>query len=149
MPRARYSTLKHALIKLGFQNSKTDSFLFIYQNNFVTRYFLVYMEDFVIIGNDLKFVTSLIHSLGTWFSLKDMGQLYIFSLHTQMPNGHAILMIKHLHLLISFSLVLIPSLGDSKTTGSSMLVPLLLLPLIQCGCSLCSTSFLLKNLPTL
>jgi hypothetical protein len=49
-PQAWYSTLKHALIQLGFHNSKSDS----------------------------SFVQSLIQQLGDQFSLKDMGPLNYF-----------------------------------------------------------------------
>ena len=77
-PRAWYSTLKLAIMGLGFQNSKADSSLFIYCQNFVICYLLVYVDDLVITGNNLCFVSEIVAQLGNWFSLKDMGQLNFF-----------------------------------------------------------------------
>jgi hypothetical protein len=77
-PRAWYSTLKHTLIQLVFHNSKSDSSLFIYHRGSVMCYMLVYVDDFVLTGNDSSFVKSLIQQLGDQFSLKDMGPLNYF-----------------------------------------------------------------------
>jgi len=77
-PRAWYSMLKHALIQLGFHNSKSDSSLFIYHCGSVICYMLVYVDDLVLTGNDSNFVQSLIKQLSDQFSLKDMGPLNYF-----------------------------------------------------------------------
>ena len=63
---------------LGFQNSKADSFIFIYCQNSVICYLLVYVDDLVITGNNLCFVYEIVAQLGNRFSLKDMGQLNFF-----------------------------------------------------------------------
>ncbi|WKA01767.1 hypothetical protein VitviT2T_020032 [Vitis vinifera] len=39
---------------------------------------LVYVDDLVITGNNLCFVSEIVAQLGNWFSLKDMGQLNFF-----------------------------------------------------------------------
>ena len=62
----------------GFQNSKADSSLLIYCQNSVICYLLVYVDDLVIIGNNLCFVSEIVAQLGNRFSLKDMGQLNFF-----------------------------------------------------------------------
>ena len=62
----------------GFQNSKADSSLFIYCQNSVICYLLVYVDDLVIIGNNLCFVSEIVAQLSNRFSLKDMGQLNFF-----------------------------------------------------------------------
>ena len=36
------------------------------------------MDDLVITGNNLCFVSEIVAQLGNWFSLKDMGQLNFF-----------------------------------------------------------------------
>ena len=41
-PRSWYTTLKHAILQLGFHNSKADSSLFIYSHSSNLCYFLVY-----------------------------------------------------------------------------------------------------------
>ena len=76
--RAWYSALKLAIMGLGFQNSKANSSLLIYCQNSVICYLLVYVDDLVIIGNNLCFVSEIVAQLGNWFSLKDMGQLNFF-----------------------------------------------------------------------
>lgn len=60
------------------QNSKVDSFLFIYSQNSNLYYFLVYFDDLVIIRNNSTFVANIIKQLGAVFSLNDMGSLYFF-----------------------------------------------------------------------
>lgn len=77
-PRAWYLALKKALVELGFHNSKANSLLFIYRHESITCYFLVYVDDLVIMGSDKKFVGSIIEKLGATFSLKDMGTLHFF-----------------------------------------------------------------------
>lgn len=73
-PRAWYTALKNVLLEIGFHNSKADSSLFIYKSRVsITCYFLVYVDDFVIIGNNSNFMASTIKQLGDRFSLKDMG----------------------------------------------------------------------------
>ena len=78
VPRAWYSALKLALMGLGFQNSKADSSFFIYCQNFVICYLLVYVDDLVITDNNLCFVSETVAQLGNRFSLKDMRQLNFF-----------------------------------------------------------------------
>jgi hypothetical protein len=72
-PRAWYSTLRGAILEFGFVNSRADSSLFIYKTKSVTCYFLVYVDDLVITGNDPIFVSSIIDQLSHRFSVKNMG----------------------------------------------------------------------------
>ena len=55
-PRAWYTTLKNAILQLGFHSSKADSSLFNYSQGSNLCYFLVYVDDIVIIGNNLILV---------------------------------------------------------------------------------------------
>ena len=50
----------------------------IYCQNSVICYLLVYVDDLVIIGNNLCFVSEIVAQLGNRFSLKDMGQPNFF-----------------------------------------------------------------------
>lgn len=72
--------LKLAIIGLGFHNSKADSSFFIYTQNSIICYLLVYVDDLVIIGNDMHFVVDIIQKLGTRFSIKDMGQHFFLGM---------------------------------------------------------------------
>ena len=87
-PRAWYSTLRGAILEFGVVNSRVDSSLFIYNTKSVTCYFLVYVDDLVITGNDPIFVSSIIVQLSNRFSLKDMGQLHFFSGHGGYSHYH-------------------------------------------------------------
>jgi hypothetical protein len=78
-PWAWYTALKNAILQLGFHTSKADSSLFIYSQGSIISYFLVYVDDLVITGNNSTFVASIIKQLGAKFSLKDMGLLQFFS----------------------------------------------------------------------
>nr|CAN60617.1 hypothetical protein VITISV_003256 [Vitis vinifera] len=75
-PRAWYTTLENVLLELGFDNSRADLSLFIYRKHSIICYFLVYVDDLVIIGNNTNFVASIIKQLGDRFFLKDMGLLH-------------------------------------------------------------------------
>ena len=57
-PRAWYTALKNAILQLGFHSSKADSSLFIYSQCSNLFYFLVYVDDLVIIGNNSILVAS-------------------------------------------------------------------------------------------
>jgi hypothetical protein len=94
-PRAWYSALKRAIMEFGFENSKADSSLFIYKTKFVTCYFLVYVDDLIIIGNDPSFVSSIIDQLGNQFSLKDMGQLHFFLGMEVIPTTKGLFLSQH------------------------------------------------------
>ena len=94
-PRAWYSTLKDALIHLGFHNSKADSSLFIYRSGSLICYLLVYVDDLVLTGNDSSFVQSIIQQLGAKFSLKDMGNLHYFLGVEVIPTRAGLFLSQH------------------------------------------------------
>lgn len=50
-PRVWFDTLHAALQSLGFQSSKSDKFLFIWQSGTYTMYILVYVDDILITGS--------------------------------------------------------------------------------------------------
>jgi len=94
-PRAWYLALKGAILEFGFVNSKADSSLFIYKTKSVTCYFVVYVTDLVITGNDPIFVSSINVQLGNRFSLKDMGQLPFFLGMKVIPTTTGLLLSQH------------------------------------------------------
>ena len=77
-PRAWYTALKNVILQLGFYSSKADSSLFIYSQGSNLCYFLVYVNDLVITGNNSILMANIIKQLGDMFSLKDMGSLHFF-----------------------------------------------------------------------
>ena len=68
--------MENVLLELGFDNSRADLSLFIYRKHSIICYFLVYVDDLVIIGNNTNFLASIIKQLGDRFFLKDMGLLH-------------------------------------------------------------------------
>ena len=77
-PRAWYTKLKTFLFNLGFINSKSDTSLFIYQCPLVMIYFLVYVDDLLVIGNCSQSIRKFVDALAHGFSLKDLGPLSYF-----------------------------------------------------------------------
>ena len=94
-PRAWYITLKNAILQLGFHNSKADSFLFIYSHGSNLCYFLVYVDDLVIIGNNSTLVATIIKQLGDMFSLKDMSFLHFFLGIEVIPTRAGLFLSQH------------------------------------------------------
>ncbi|CAH9133229.1 unnamed protein product [Cuscuta epithymum] len=77
-PRAWYTELSNFLIGFGFRKSRADASLFIYTSHGVVMYFLVYVDDIVLTGNDTPFIDQFVSLLAQRFSLKDMGMLSHF-----------------------------------------------------------------------
>ena len=53
-PRAWYSKLSSKLIELGFHASKSDTFLFIYSEQGVTLFMLIYVDNIIVTGNSRR-----------------------------------------------------------------------------------------------
>ncbi|XP_062176212.1 uncharacterized mitochondrial protein AtMg00810-like [Alnus glutinosa] len=64
--------------QLGFTDSKEDSSLFIYRNNFVTMYLLIYVDDIIIRASVPVAITELLQFLSVDFAIKDLGVLHYF-----------------------------------------------------------------------
>jgi hypothetical protein len=77
-PRAWFNRLSTALLSLGFLSSQVDPSLFIYHQNSVHAFLLVYVDDILVTSNDQRFITSLISNLQLEFAMKDLGQLTYF-----------------------------------------------------------------------
>jgi hypothetical protein len=56
---------------------------------------LVYVDDFVITGNNSNFMASTIKQLGDWFSLKDMGLLHFFLGIKVIPTRTGLFLSQH------------------------------------------------------
>ena len=72
-PRAWYHKLCTFMLSLDFITSRTNSSLFVYSRGNVHLYFLVYVDDLIIIGSDPSLVDTIIRQLDSKFSTKDLG----------------------------------------------------------------------------
>lgn len=77
-PRAWYTELRSFLLSYNFINSRSDTSLFIYQHDGILAYFLVYVDDLIITGNDSSFLSGFIAAISRRFSVKDLGDLHYF-----------------------------------------------------------------------
>ncbi|GKV51641.1 hypothetical protein SLEP1_g58277 [Rubroshorea leprosula] len=77
-PRAWFQALKDFILAQGFFHSKSDNSLFIYHKGSTWIYFLVYVDDIIVTGNDSAAVQSIVQVMSTTFSLKDLGPLSFF-----------------------------------------------------------------------
>ncbi|KAK2978061.1 hypothetical protein RJ640_015699 [Escallonia rubra] len=77
-PRAWFNHLSSFLVFLDFVPSQTDLSLFVWNSSDIISYILVYVDDIIVTGNSTSHILSLIQSLGTEFSLKDLGSLQYF-----------------------------------------------------------------------
>lgn len=77
-PRAWYNELSNFLVTLGFRKSSADASLFIYRKEDIVAYFLVYVDDIVLTGNNDSFLTACVRQLAHRFSIKDLGCLHHF-----------------------------------------------------------------------
>ncbi|GJS10156.1 putative RNA-directed DNA polymerase [Tanacetum coccineum] len=77
-PRQWNHKLTEALFEGGFVQSKNDHSLFIKNKGNVSLYLLVYVDDLVITGNDIKEIESFKSFLKNKFKIKDLGELKYF-----------------------------------------------------------------------
>lgn len=68
----------HFLQDIGFIQSKVDPSLYIFQNNGSLAYFMVYVDDILIIGNDQTTISSIIEKLEHCFHMKILRPLSQF-----------------------------------------------------------------------
>jgi hypothetical protein len=94
-PRAWYNELKNFLLDYGFANSKSDASLFVYRNQGVILYFLVYVDDLIITGNDNNFISCFLQALSARFSIKDLGDLNYFLGVEVLPSSAGLLLTQH------------------------------------------------------
>jgi hypothetical protein len=76
--RAWHAKFTSKLIKLGFHASKADMSLFIYDNQGVTMFLLVYVDDIIVTSSSPATVDALLRDLQSDFALKDIGNFHYF-----------------------------------------------------------------------
>ena len=78
-PRAWHKKLKSTLLELGFAESESDPGLFSLQltDNYPT-FVLVYVDDMLLVSDEITKVMDVIDKLSKAFALKDMGEAAVF-----------------------------------------------------------------------
>ncbi|KAJ0886875.1 putative RNA-directed DNA polymerase [Helianthus annuus] len=94
-PRAWYIELTNFLLRFGFRKSLADASLFIYQQSNITCYFMVYVDDIILTGNDSHFFDGFIKALREKFSVKDLGMLHHFLGVEVIPTPTGLFLSQH------------------------------------------------------
>jgi len=87
-PRSWYNALKDFLITYRFLNSRFDTFLFVYNRYGVVAYFLVYVDDILLIDNNDSFFNVFKTALALKFYLRDLGSPHHFLAMEILPTSH-------------------------------------------------------------
>ena len=101
--QAWFTELKTFILSLGFQASHSNSSLFIHSRNPILVYFLVYVNDLLIIENSLSFIHHVITVLSNRFSVEGLGFFHFFlSMEViPSPNGFFFSQWKYVHKLLA------------------------------------------------
>ncbi|GAU41761.1 hypothetical protein TSUD_13620 [Trifolium subterraneum] len=94
-PRAWHDALKTFITSHGFKTSKSDPSLFIYASGPIIAYFLVYVDDLLLTGNDAQFLSKFIQSISNRFSLKNMGTPHYFLGIELIPTKNGLFLSQH------------------------------------------------------
>ena len=82
--QAWYSRFATHLLSLGFVEAKSDTSLFVYQQQSDTAYLLFYVDDIVLTASTPTLLQRIISALQKEFSMKDLSKLHHFlGMHVQ------------------------------------------------------------------
>jgi hypothetical protein len=87
------------LVQLGFLASKTDISLFLFNKDGIQIYFLIYVDDIIIISLSPAATDRLLGQLQDDFAVKDLGLLsYFLGIEVRHhPNGLTLTQRKYIH----------------------------------------------------
>nr|GEX10193.1 copia protein [Tanacetum cinerariifolium] len=77
-PRAWFQRFASYATRIGFQHSRTNSSLFVYQQGTNTAYLLLYVDDIILTASSTSLLQKIISSLHGEFSMTDLGPLNYF-----------------------------------------------------------------------
>ncbi|PKU78319.1 putative mitochondrial protein [Dendrobium catenatum] len=77
-PRQWFQKLTSHLQHFGFRFSRSDPSLLIFQQNSIQIFFLIYVDDILVTGNDQPMIQSRLHQLKSTFALKQLGPVSLF-----------------------------------------------------------------------
>jgi len=98
-PCTWFHELRTFLLQSGFHNSHVDTSLFVLHLGQHLIYVLVYVDDLIIIGDDIHLVNRFIDLIANRFSLKDLGQLSYFLGIEILPTKQGFLLSQRRYLL--------------------------------------------------
>jgi hypothetical protein len=98
-PRAWFSRLSDRLLELGFVESRSDSYLFIFHTPQCTTYVLIYVDDILITSSQPLGTTDLLNSLRAEFAIKDLGPLHFFLGMEAIPTLDGLLLSQQCYIL--------------------------------------------------
>lgn len=87
-----YHELHQFLLDSGFNNSNSNTSLFVLHNNHYILYLLVYIDDIILTGNNDVVVSQFVECLAQQFSLKEFGSLSYFFGVEVVPHHLGILL---------------------------------------------------------
>ena len=73
--------------------------MFIYDLNGITTYFLIYIDDIVLTGNNTNFLDDFVKKLGIKFSIKDLGTLHQFLGVEVISTPSGLFLSQHRHIV--------------------------------------------------
>ncbi|CAH9051730.1 unnamed protein product [Cuscuta epithymum] len=73
-----YHKFTQALIGTGFRQSRADHSLFIFRQGNINTFALIYVDDVLLVGNDVSHISTVKNYLDIKFSIKDLGKLKYF-----------------------------------------------------------------------
>lgn len=77
-PRSWFTQFNDYLTRLGFHCSELDTSLFVYSHDTILIYFLLYVDDIIVIDDDSTFLHNFIKQTDKEFLIKDLGRLIYF-----------------------------------------------------------------------
>ncbi|PKU66131.1 Retrovirus-related Pol polyprotein from transposon TNT 1-94 [Dendrobium catenatum] len=77
-PRQWFQKLTNFLQSQGFAFSRSDPSLLLLNTSQIQLYILIYVDDFLVTGNDATAIQRLLHQLQTQFALKQLGHISLF-----------------------------------------------------------------------
>ncbi|PKU66151.1 Retrovirus-related Pol polyprotein from transposon TNT 1-94 [Dendrobium catenatum] len=91
-PRQWFATLTGFLHTQGFRTSHSDPSLMICQQTNIQIYFLIYVDDLIVTGNNKAAVQTLLNNLHNRFNTRYLGQLSQFLGITAIPQPDGLLL---------------------------------------------------------
>jgi hypothetical protein len=104
-PQAWFACLSSKLVLLGFSASKADISLFLFNKNGIQIYFLIYVDDIIIISSSSAATDRLLGQLRDDFAVKDLGPLsYFLGIEVgHHSDGLTLTQHKYIHDLLSLT----------------------------------------------
>ena len=102
-PRAWFAKFSSTISQHSFSGSSFDTALFLRRYDHGITIFLLYVDDMIIIGDDMQGIQDLKYFLGRQFEMKDLGPLnYFLGLEvSSSANGYYLTQAKYTSNLIS------------------------------------------------